>query len=108
MIEPRQREPAQILDDEERVSIDSVGVEKIVLHAPYDSAEGRDVEPQHPIGIHSLQCPSDALRFSDDVKKESVVAGVLPELLVDEVEVLFYEGDCSCVDATQFKIPFQE
>ena len=60
VIEPRQREPAQILDDEERVGIDSVGVEKIVLHAPYDSAEGRDVEPQHPIGIHSLQGSSDA------------------------------------------------
>ena len=108
VVEARQREAPQILDDEERVRVDRVGVEQIVLHAADDAAERRDVEPQHAVGVHALQRAGDALRRAQDVEEQAVVARVLAELLVDEPEMLFDERDRARVDAAQIEVLLEQ
>ena len=99
VVETRQREAPQVLDDEQRMRVDRVGVEQIVLHPADDAAERRNVEPEHAVGVHALQRARDALRCAQDVEEQPVVARVLAKLLVDEPQVLLDERDRARVDA---------
>ena len=62
VVEARDREPAQVADDEQRVRVDRVGVEQVVLHAADDAAERRDVAAEHAVGVHAPQLVRDAGR----------------------------------------------
>ena len=44
VVEARQSEAAQVLDDEQRVRVDGVRVEQVVLHSADDAAERRNVQ----------------------------------------------------------------
>ena len=99
----RQREAAQVLDHEQRVRVDRVGVEQVVLHAADDAAERRDVAPEHAVAVHSPQLVGDALRGAQDLEEQPVIARVLAELVVDEVQVLLDERDRARADAAQIE-----
>ena len=68
--------------------VDRVGVEQVVLHAPDDAPEGGDVAAEHAVGIHASQLVRDADRGAQDLEEQTVMARVLPELLVDEPQAL--------------------
>ena len=98
----------RVLDDEQRVRVDRVRVEQVVLHAADDAAERRDVQPENAVRVHSLQRPRDALRRAQDVEEQPVVARVLAKLLVDEPEVLLHERDRARVDAAQVEVLLEQ
>ena len=50
---PRQRESAQVTDHEQRMGIDGIGVEQVVLHASHDAPERRHVATQHTVEVHA-------------------------------------------------------
>ena len=87
VIETAQRESPQVADHEQRVFIDRVGVEQVVLHAPDDPAEGRQVQAEHAVEIHAAQFVGHALGCPQDRQEQPVIARVLPELLVDEIRL---------------------
>ena len=88
VVEARQRETAQVAHHEQRVRVDRVGVEQVVLHAADDAAEGGDVAAEHAVVVHAAQLVGDAGGRAQDLEEEAMVARVLAELLVDEPEVL--------------------
>ena len=108
VVEARQREAPQVLDDEQRVRVDRVRMEQVVLHAADDAAESRDVEPEHAVGVHALQRARDALRRAQDVEEQPMVARVLAKLLVDEPQVLLDERDRARVDAAQVEVLLEQ
>ena len=108
VVEARQREAAQVLDHEQRVRVDRVRVEQVVLHSADDAAERRNVEAEHAVGVHPLQRPRDALRRAQDVEEQPVMARVLAELLVDEPEVLLHERDRARVHAAQIEVLLEQ
>ena len=95
MVVLRHREAAQVAHHEERVRVDRVGVEEVVLHAPDDAAEGRDVAAEHAVEVHAPELVRDAERRAQDVEEQPVMARVLAELLVDEPQVRGRPGGSS-------------
>ena len=59
VIESRQGETSQVAHHEQRVRIDRIGVEEVVLHTTDDASKRRDVAPEHTIGVHSAQFVRD-------------------------------------------------
>jgi len=55
LVKAGERKAPQITDDEQRVFVDGVSVEQVILHAADDAPERRDIEPQHAIEIHAPQ-----------------------------------------------------
>ena len=108
VVEARQREAPQVLDDEQRVRVDRIRMEQVVLHAADDAAERRDVQPEHAVGVHALQRARDALRRAQDVEEQPMVPRVLAKLLVDEPEVLLDERDRARVDAAQIEVLLEQ
>ena len=82
-----EREAAQVADHEQRVRVHGVGVEQVVLHAPDDAAEGRDVAAEHAVEVHAPQLVRDARGRPQDLEEQAVVARVLAEFLVDQPQV---------------------
>ena len=83
-------------------------MEQVVLHAADDSAERRNVETEHAVGVHALQRARDALRRAQDVEEQPVMTRVLAELLVDQPEVLLDERDRARVDAAQVQVLLEQ
>jgi len=55
VLEARQQQTAQVAHHEQGVRVDRVGVEQVVLHAPDDASEGRDVASEHAVEVHAAQ-----------------------------------------------------
>ena len=108
VVEARQREAPQVLDDEQRVRVDGVRMEQVVLHAADDAAERRDIQPEHAVRVHALQRARDALRRAQDVEEQPMVPRVLAKLLVDEPQVLLDERDRARVDAAQVEVLLEQ
>ena len=108
MIESRQREAPQVAHDEQRVLIDRVGMEQVVLHAANDAAEGRNVEPQYAVEIHSTQFMRHAFRRAKNGKEQTVIARVLPKLLVNKVQVSLDQADRIRADAADVRVLLQK
>ena len=89
----RQRQAAQVAQHEQRVRVDGVRVEQVVLHAADDAAEGRDVAAEHAVGVHAPQLVGHARGRAQDLEEQAVVARVLAELLVDEPQILVDGAD---------------
>ena len=51
VLEARQREAAQVTHHEQRVRIDRVGMEQVVLHPADDAAEGWDIAAEHAVQV---------------------------------------------------------
>ncbi len=103
----RQRQPPQVAEHEQRVRVDRVGMEQVVLHAPDDAAEGRDVAAQHAVGVHAPQLVRHAGRRAQDLEEQAVIARVLAELLVDEPQVLADGADGRGAHALHFGVLLQ-
>ena len=89
----RQRQAAQVAQHEQRVGVDGVGMEQVVLHAADDAAERGDVAAEHAVGVHAAQLVRDARGCAQDFQEQAMVARVLPELLVDQPEILVDRAD---------------
>ena len=87
MVVARQGKTPQVADDEERVRIDRISVKEVVLHAPDDASEGRDVASKHAIVIHAAQLVGDARAGAQHLEKEPVMARILAELLIDQPQI---------------------
>ena len=57
----RPLEFAQVLDEVERVGVDRLDVEEVVLHLPDDVAELGQVAPEDAVAVHAAQVAVDAL-----------------------------------------------
>ena len=107
MIEAGESEAAQVADDKQRVLIDRVGMEQVVLHAPHDAAKRRDVEAENAIQVHAPQLVRDTFRRSENRQEQAVVPRVLPKFLVDQVQVAFDQADREGADAANLGILLQ-
>ena len=97
-------ESTEIAHDEERVRIDRVGVEQVVLHAADDPAECGDIAAQHAIEVHAPELVRDPGRRPQDLEEQAVIARVLAEFLVDQPEMLGDEADGPRAHAPQPRI----
>ena len=88
-----QRQAAQVAQHEQRVRVDRVGVEQVVLHAADDATERGDVAAEHAVGVHAAQLVGHAGRRAQDFQEQAMVARVLAEFLVDEPQVLVDGAD---------------
>ena len=102
------REAAQVAHHEQRVRIHGVGVEQVVLHAPDDAPERRNVASQHAVGVHAAQLVGDPDRRAQDLEKQPVVARVLTELLVDQPQVLRHRAHRRGAHAADVGVLLQE
>ena len=102
-----ERKATQVADDEQRMRIHGVGVEKVVLHAADDAAEGGDVAAEHAIEIHAPELVRDACGRAQDLEEQPVVAGVLAEFLVDEPQALRDQADGARAHAAQARVLLQ-
>ena len=108
MVVTRDREAAQVAHHEQRMRIDRVGMEQVVLHAPDDAPECRDVAPQHAVGVHAPQLVRDAHRRAQDLEEQAVMARVLAELLVDEPQIARHRAHGRGAHAAQSLVLLQQ
>ena len=88
--------------------IDGIGVEEIVLHATDDAPKRGDVAPEHTIRVHAAQFVRDACGCPQDFEKEAMVLWVLPELFVDQPEILDDGADGVCAHALDRRVLLQQ
>src|SRR5690606_35232704 len=88
-----QRESSEIADDEERVLVDRVNMEEIVLHTANDAAEGWKVRRQNPVAVHPSQLMRDTAGLTQNFHKKPACFGISAEVLVDQVEMLTDQPD---------------
>src|SRR4029079_3732291 len=108
VVEAGQGEAAQVLDDEQRMRVDRVRVEQVVLHSADDAAERRNVQTQNAIRVHPLQRARDSLRGAQDVEEQAMVARVLAKFFVDEPQVLLHERYRAGVHAAQIEVLLEQ
>ncbi len=108
VIEAGQRETPQVADHEQRVFVDRVGMEQVVLHAAHDSAERGNVQPQDAVQVHAAQFVGHAGRRAQDRQEQPVVARILAELLVDQVQVAPDQADRPGADAADVGVLLQQ
>ena len=71
--------------------------------------EGRDVEPQHTVEIHTAKPVRDTSPGARRILEEqSMIARVLPELLVDQVKIPLNESDGVGADAAHIILLLQQ
>ena len=93
VIESRQRKTTQVADHEQGVLVHGVSMKQVILHAPDDAAEWRNVQAQNAIAVHAAQFVGDPGRRAQDIQEQSVVPGILAELFVDQEQVLLDQGN---------------
>ena len=108
MVELAHGQAAQIAHHEQRVRIDRVGVEQVVLHAADHAAEGRDVAAEHAVVVHAPQLVGDAARGAQDLEEQAVVARVLAELLIDQPQIAHHRADGVGAHAADLRILLQQ
>jgi hypothetical protein len=85
LVEPGERKTPQITDNEQGVFVDRVCMKEVVLHAPDNATERRNVKAQDPVKVHAPEFVCNARRFAQDGKEQAVIAGILSELVVNQV-----------------------
>ena len=108
MVVTRDREAAQVAHHEQRMRIDRVGMEQVVLHAPDDAPECRDVAPEHAVGVHAPQFVRDAHRRAQDLEEQAVMARVLAELLIDQPQVAGHRAHGRGAHAADLRVLLQQ
>ena len=108
MVVFRHREAPQIAHHEQRVGIDGVGVEQVVLHASDHASERGNVAAENAVHIHAPQLVGDADRRAQDLHEEPVMARVLPKFLIDERYMRADEADGLGAHAAQLRVLLQE
>ena len=108
LVEFRYGKAPRVTDDEQRVRIDGVGVEQIVLHASDHAAESRNVAAQYAVVVHAAQLVGDAARCAQDLEKQPVVARILAKLLVDQPQVPSDRANGAGAHSTQLGVLLQQ
>ena len=76
-------EAAQVAHHHQRVLVDRVDVEEVMLHAAHDVPEGRKIAPQHRPLVHQPQRVGDAWRGLQDGQEAGAVDRIVPVGAVD-------------------------
>ena len=85
-------EPAQLLDQEDRVNVHGVGVVHHVLPATDDVRPFRQVGRQQPHLVHRHQRAHHAALGAEDAQEDLRGLGAGAEVVVDQVEVLAHQA----------------
>jgi hypothetical protein len=88
-------EASELLDEEERVNVDGVGVIHVLLPEPDESPELRQIGPQQTQLVHRLQRAIHPRGSMENLAEQRGRLGVLAERVIDQVEVLANETLCS-------------
>ncbi len=78
-------EAAQVAHDHEDVFIHRVDMKQIVLHAPDDASEGRDVAAEHAVLVHAPQRVGDAGGTAQDFHEKRAILAAAPECRIDMI-----------------------
>ena len=76
-------EAAQVAHHHQRVLVDRVDVEEVMLHAAHDVPEGREIASQHRPLVHQPQRVGDAGRGLQDGQEAGAVDRIVPVGAVD-------------------------
>jgi hypothetical protein len=82
-------------------------MEQIVLHTTDHAAEGRDIQSQDTVTVHAAKFVCDAGRRAQDTQEQAVIPRVLPELLVNQVQIPLNETDGVGTDAANVIVLLQ-
>ncbi len=83
-------------------------MEQVVLHAADDATECRDVQAQDSVAVHAAKPVGDAGRCTQDGEEQAMIARVLPELLVDQVQVSIDQADGVGTDPADVLVLLQQ
>jgi len=89
----RHREAAQVAQHEQRMLVDGVDVEQVVLHLSDDAPEHRQVGGQDAVAVHALQLVPDAARLAQDLHEDAAGAQIVAEVVVDPIAVVADQAD---------------
>jgi hypothetical protein len=78
----RAQEAAHVLDHLQRVGVDRVAVEEIVLHLSDDATEGGQVAAEDPVARHAAQLPGHAAIGTQYVQEQALVFRVGAERVI--------------------------
>ena len=76
-------------------------MEQIVLHATDDAPERRNVESQDAVQVHAAKFVRYPGRRPQNAQEQAMISRILPELLVDQVQIPFDNSDGMRADAAQ-------
>lgn len=84
---------AQVLDNVERVRIDGIDVEQVVLHLPDDVAEFGQVASEDAVAVHTAKVAVNAFLALEQLDEQAGVAQVLAKHVVDQVAMVAQQAD---------------
>ncbi len=83
-------------------------MEQVVLHAPDDAAESRNVAAEYAVQVHAAQLVRDADGGAEDFHEQPMVPRILPEFFVDERDVGADQADGFGAHSAQFGMLLQQ
>ena len=82
-------------------------MEQVVLHAPDDAAERRNIKSQDAIQVHAPEFVGYALGSAQDGQKQAVISRVLPEFLVNQMQIALDQAHRIGTDTTNVRVLLQ-
>ena len=102
------REATQVPDNEQRVFVHGVDMKEVVLHAADDPGERRNISGEDAIAVHFSKLPGDATGLSKEGHEGLAGPGVVPEVFVNEREILANQSNGGGSDAFELGLGLQQ
>jgi hypothetical protein len=98
------REVTQMPQKPQGVLVHRIDVEEIVLHAPDDVGEGRQVGGQDPVAVHARQGGGGSLDVAHDLHEEATGPQVPADAVIDEVPAFADQADGAGADSLDLRM----
>lgn len=82
-----------MLDQIQRVRVDGIDVEQVVLHLPHDVAELWQIQAKNAVAVHASQVAVNARFALEQLDEQAGVADIVAEVVVDQVPVLAQQAN---------------
>ncbi len=93
-----------VADHPQRVGVNGIDMEQVVLHLPDDAAEFREVSAEHVVALHVGQGGVQFMGGPQQLHEQGDAGQVLPEGIVDQVAVGPDGADGRRPDALHFRM----
>ncbi len=76
---------SHILNDKKDMFIDTVNMEEIELHLPFNLTKGRQIFTEYAVTVHTPKFMADVSWLSNDFHKQAFITNIISEIIINQV-----------------------
>ena len=95
---------SNIAQYKQRVFIDGIYVEQVVLHLPDNLSKSRQVRPQYTVRVHATQFMCNPVALTEQLHEQAAAGNVFSEFPVDKRQAGAQLANCTGTNALEFRV----